>query len=207
MSTYVIPDMRTPVPAASDEVLLVANGDLRQSANQQCWAAQANLEKMLSDVFAAEGIRLRRAHPYDPQLGHGFIYSPRMGMKVFENIHPDAPLVVAESVWQYSSHLLAGLFSHRGPILVVANWSGEWPGLVGMLNLKGACARLGFDSARYGARTSPTHSFWKGCASGYGRRRSPMICRTCAPWNPSPLEPTNGRWEWPSPAIYASGKL
>jgi L-fucose isomerase-like protein len=66
-----------------------------------------------------------------------------MGMKVFESVHPDAPLVVAESVWQYSSHLLAGLFSHRGPILVVANWSGQWPGLVGMLNLNGCLRKAG----------------------------------------------------------------
>ena len=43
----------------------------------------------------------------------------------------DAPLVVAEAVWQYSHHVLPGLRRHRGPILTVANWSGEWPGLVG----------------------------------------------------------------------------
>jgi hypothetical protein len=143
MSSYVIPDVYEPVPVAADEVLLVANGDLRQSANKVCWAAQAALEKALTEVFAAQGIRLRRSHQYDPQLGHGFIYSQRMGMKVFEQIHPDAPLVVAESVWQYSSHLLSGLFSHRGPILVVANWSGQWPGLVGMLNLNGCLRKAG----------------------------------------------------------------
>ena len=51
---------------------------------------------------------------------------------------PDAPLVVAEAVWQYSHHVLAGLRTHRGPILVVANWSGEFPGLVGLLGLPAA---------------------------------------------------------------------
>jgi len=140
VSSYSIPEVLTAEPAAPDEMVLVANGDLRQSANQVCWAAQANLEQMLSDAFHEEGIELRRAHPYDPTLKHGFIYGQRMGMDVFERIHPDAPLVVAEAVWQYSAHLLAGLFSHRGPILTVANWSGQWPGLVGMLNLNG-CLR------------------------------------------------------------------
>ena len=89
------------------------------------------------------GIKLRRAHPFNPALKHGFIHSQRMGMNVFEHIHPDAPIVVAEAVWQYSAHLLAGLESHRGPILTVANWSGQWPGLVGMLNLNGCLRKAG----------------------------------------------------------------
>src|ERR1019366_9428741 len=66
-----------------------------------------------------------------------------MGMDIFEHIDPDAPLVVAEAVWQYSGHLWAGLLSHRGPILTVANWSGQWPGLVGMLNLNGCLRKAG----------------------------------------------------------------
>jgi hypothetical protein len=56
-----------------------------------------------------------------------------MGMDVFKSIPPQAPLIVAVAVWQYSYHVLAGLRDHRGPILTIANWSGQWPGLVGML--------------------------------------------------------------------------
>jgi hypothetical protein len=66
-----------------------------------------------------------------------------MGMYVFANIHPDAPLIVAEAVWQYSHHVAHGLRDHRGPILTVANWSGQWPGLVGMLNLNGSLTKMG----------------------------------------------------------------
>jgi L-fucose isomerase-like protein len=51
--------------------------------------------------------------------------------------------VVVEAVWQYTHHILAGLIAHRGPILTVANWSGQWPGLVGMLNLNGSLAKAG----------------------------------------------------------------
>ncbi len=54
-----------------------------------------------------------------------------------------APLIVAEAVWQYSHHVLHGLITHRGPILTVANWSGTWPGLVGMLNLNGSLTKAG----------------------------------------------------------------
>jgi hypothetical protein len=143
MSVYVTRGISNPAPIAHDEVVLVANGDLRQSANEVCWPAQARLEHMLSEAFLEEGIKLRRAHPYNPTLKHGFISGQRMGMDVFEHINPDAPLVVAEAVWQYSGHLWAGLVTHRGPILTVANWSGQWPGLVGMLNLNGCLRKAG----------------------------------------------------------------
>jgi hypothetical protein len=126
-----------------DEAILVASGDLRLAANQTCWAAQADMEARMIDAFAQEGIRVRRGHPYDPEEKHGFISSQRMGMDIFQKIHPDARLIVAEAVWQYSHHVLAGLRSHRGPILTLANWSGQWPGLVGMLNLNGSLTKAG----------------------------------------------------------------
>lgn len=127
----------------TNEIWLVASGDLRESANQTCWAAQADMEARIAAAFASEGCTVRRAHPYDPARGHGFISSQRMGMDVFKAIPNDAPLVVAEAVWQYSHHVLAGLRSHRGPILTLANWSGQWPGLVGMLNLNGSLTKAG----------------------------------------------------------------
>jgi hypothetical protein len=101
------------------------------------------MERRISQAFAGEGYTIRRAHAYDPVEKHGFISSQRMGMDVFRNIPQDARLIVAESVWQYSHHVLAGLRDHRGPILTVANWSGEWPGLVGMLNLNGSLTKAG----------------------------------------------------------------
>ena len=143
MASYAVPVVEEPATIGADEVLLVASGDLRQSANKVCWPAQAAMEEKLTAAFAAEGFKLRRAHPCKPELEHGFIYSQRMGMDVFANIPSAAPLVVAEAVWQYSNHVLAGLQSHRGPILTVANWSGQWPGLVGMLNLNGSLAKAG----------------------------------------------------------------
>jgi len=122
-------------------IYLIANGDLRQSANEMCWPAQAEMEKKLTAVLKSLGYTLQRAHPYVPALKHGFIGSQKEGMQVFAGLNPKAPLIVAESVWQYSHHILHGLISHRGPILTVANWSGTWPGLVGMLNLNGSLTK------------------------------------------------------------------
>jgi len=124
-------------------VLLVANGDLRNSANEVCWPAQQAMEKTLAAALARFGYTLVRAHPYKPALKHGFIGSQKEGMEVFAGIDPKAPLIVAEAVWQYSHHILHGLISHQGPILTVANWSGTWPGLVGMLNLNGSLTKAG----------------------------------------------------------------
>lgn len=125
------------------QVQLIASGDLRLSANQVCWAAQKEMEDALGAAIRAEGHEVLRAHPFRPEARHGFISSQREGMEVFKCIDPEAPLIVAEAVWQYSHHVLAGLTTHRGPILTVANWSGQWPGLVGMLNLNGSLTKAG----------------------------------------------------------------
>jgi hypothetical protein len=138
-----MPKVVPPPKAGKNEVLLVANGDLRLSANQKCWPAQQAMEQMLTQAIAEAGYNVRRAHPYRPEEGHGFIGSQKEGMCVFAGIDPLAPLVVAEAVWQYSHHVLHGLMTHRGPILTVANWSGAWPGLVGMLNLNGSLTKAG----------------------------------------------------------------
>jgi hypothetical protein len=131
--------------ASKKQVLLVANGDLRLSANRNCWAAQQEMEATLTRAIEAEGYTVKRAHPYKSDEGHGFIGSQKEGMAVFRDIDPDQPLIVAEAVWQYSHHLLHGLTTHRGPILTVANWSGTWPGLVGMLNLNGSLTKAGVE--------------------------------------------------------------
>ena len=124
---------------------LLASGDLRLSANQKCWPVQAKMETVLTKALQSEGWKLVRAHPFDAAKEHGFIDSQKMGMEVFRHLDPRAPLIVAEAVWQYSHHVLPGLFTHRGPILTAANWSGTWPGLVGMLNLNGSMTKAGID--------------------------------------------------------------
>ncbi|MGN6506776.1 MAG: fucose isomerase [Tepidisphaeraceae bacterium] len=143
MSEYKFPSLQTPAKLQKNQVLLIANGDLRQSANKQCWPEQAKMEAALGAAIAKLGFEVVRAHAYDPAVENGFIASQKQGMEVFKHIDPDAPLIVAEVVWQYSHHILPGLISHRGPILTVANWSGTWPGLVGMLNLNGSLTKAG----------------------------------------------------------------
>lgn len=125
------------------EIILIANGDLRLSANRTCWAAQEQAERAVTAAIAKLGHQVRRGHPYDAEKQHGFIDSQHYGMEVFRTIPTDAYLIVVEAVWQYSHHLLHGLYTHKGPILTIANWSGQWPGLVGLLNLNGSLTKAG----------------------------------------------------------------
>lgn len=146
----------------SKTIYLIASGDLRLAANQTCWPAQKAMEDTLGKAVRAEGCRIRRAHAYDPKKKHGFIASQREGIEVFRHIDPNAPLIVAEAVWQYSHHVLAGLTTHRGPILTVANWSGQWPGLVGLLNLNASLTKAGVRYSTLWSETFTDSFFCKG---------------------------------------------
>jgi hypothetical protein len=142
-TAYQVPTLAEPAPPTPNEVVLVASGDLRHTANVAGWPAQQVLEQQITDVLAEVGWTVRRGHEFDPEYGHGFIWNQRMGMDVFADIHPDTPVIIAEAVWEYSHHVLSGLKTQRGPILTAANWSGQWPGLVGLLNLNASMTKAG----------------------------------------------------------------
>ncbi|GIM89663.1 fucose isomerase [Paractinoplanes toevensis] len=136
MSTYTLPAAPFRPAAEPRTAYLIASGDLRPAANEAGWPTQQRMEADVTAALAELGWSVRRAHD-------GFISSQRMGLEVFKQIPPDAPLIVAEAVWQYSHHVLAGLRTHRGPILTVANFAGDWPGLVGLLGLNAGMAKMG----------------------------------------------------------------
>jgi hypothetical protein len=145
MTGYTLPAPTARPALAPSTVYTVASGDLRPSANVTCWPAQEQLESAFEAAVRDLGWAVRRAHPFRADKGHGFIDSQRYGIEVFRSVPVDAPLVVVDAVWQYSHHVLAGLRSHRGPILIVANWSGRYPGLVGLLNLTASLTKAGVD--------------------------------------------------------------
>jgi hypothetical protein len=143
-------------------IILIANGDLRASANQKCEIEQLAMEAKLIAAIKQEGHTIQRGHGFVAAKGHSFIDSQKYGMEVFQNIPKDAPLIVAEAVWQYSHHLLHGLLTHEGPILTVANWSGTWPGLVGMLNLNGSLLKAGVKFSTLWSEDFTDEKFLKG---------------------------------------------
>src|SRR5258706_14924061 len=108
MTTYQVPQTPSVLTTRPNETFLLASGDLRLSANQVCWPAQAEMERQVLAAFTAERITVTRAHPYDDMQKHGFIWNQRMGMDIFKSIPPEAPLIVAVAVWAYRYHVLAG---------------------------------------------------------------------------------------------------
>jgi hypothetical protein len=163
MLTLSLPESKPRIRADQGEVLLVTNADLRESANVNCWPVQqkfeAKLENVLRDRF---GITLKRAHPVKADKGHGFISSQREGSDVFAGIDPDAPVIVLLTAWQYSHHLASSLVKHRGPVLLLANFDGTWPGLVGMLCMAGTLTSLDKPYARLWSETFDDPFFIKG---------------------------------------------
>ncbi|MEV6904652.1 fucose isomerase [Amycolatopsis sp. NPDC051372] len=142
-TAYTLPTPAERPAAEPNIVYLIASGDLRESANTASWPVQVAVENAVTAAFSTLGKQVRRVVDIDPATGHGFVSSQRMGLEAFKRVPPEAPLVVAIANWQYSHHLLAGLRTHRGPILTVANFAGDWPGLVGLLGLNASMTKMG----------------------------------------------------------------
>ena len=145
MTGYTFPNAYVEPQAKEQTIYTVASGDLRLSANEAGWETQREFEGIVAKVFGDRGWNIERAHEVDPATGHGFIDTQRKGIEVFKRIPKDAPIVIVDTVWQYSHHVVAGLRKHRGPVLAVANWAGGFPGLVGLLNMTASLTKAGIE--------------------------------------------------------------
>ncbi len=108
---------------------------------------------------------MKRAHEYDAARGHGFISSQKEGSELFAKIDPEAPLIVLLTAWQYSHHIAPSLAKHKGPVLLLANFDGTWPGLVGMLCMAGSLTSLGVEYSRLWSQTFEDDFFKSGLAT------------------------------------------
>ncbi|TLP49204.1 signal transduction protein [Cohaesibacter sp. CAU 1516] len=160
-----LPEQSPSIVAGEKEILVVTNADLRESANVPCWPIYQDYSERLERELTAQGYKMVRAHGYDESRGHGFISSQKEGSELFSRIDPDAPLIVLLTAWQYSHHIAPSLASHRGPILLLANFDGTWPGLVGMLCMAGSLTSLGVEYARLWSDSFEDDFFKQGLAT------------------------------------------
>ncbi|PFG41045.1 L-fucose isomerase-like protein [Georgenia soli] len=140
-TTYTFPTLAPRPALEANTVYLTTGGDLREPANIAGWPTQKAFEQVITDVLAEEGWSVTRAFDVDPEKGHGFVTTQAEGMEVFRHIPKEAPLVVVICTWQYSHHVLPGLRDHEGPVLTVANFAPDWPGLVGLANLNASLTK------------------------------------------------------------------
>jgi len=74
-------------------------------------------------------------------------------------------VIVLLTAWQYSHHLAPSLAQHRGPVLLLANFDGTWPGLVGMLCMAGTLTSLGKTYSRLWSSEFDDAFFYDGLKS------------------------------------------
>ena len=112
----------------SDTINIFWPGDYRDMPNQTALPmlqrANAELERSLD--------RLGRRHR---RVG-AFLTRPHEAIETLANL--DGPLIGLYTHWVYGPHTVDGVIGSDNPLLMVSNFSGQWPGLVGLLNT-GAC--------------------------------------------------------------------
>jgi len=115
----------------STPIALFWPGDLRQRPNQlaepSAEAATRQLERALD--------RLGRRSYRVP----GFLSRPHEAIDKLGPIHD--PMIGVCVHWFYGPHTTEGVVGKDHPLLLASNFSGQWPGLVGLLNT-GACLEM-----------------------------------------------------------------
>ncbi|MGD9153594.1 MAG: fucose isomerase [Gammaproteobacteria bacterium] len=99
-------------------------GDYRTLPNKDALpeveAATLQLEKALKKL-GANSYRIE-----------GYITKPNEAIEKLSNV--DDPLIGIYAHWVYGPHTTDGVVGKDNPLLLVSNFSGTWPGLVGLLN-------------------------------------------------------------------------
>ncbi len=112
----------------SDKIAIFWPGDYRELPNRtalgQLEAATSRLEDALD--------RLGKQH----YRVEGFLTRPHEAIEKLSGI--DDPVIGMYTHWVYGPHTTEGVVGKDNPLLMVSNFSGKWPGLVGLLNT-GAC--------------------------------------------------------------------
>ena len=112
----------------SQRIALFWPGDARAKPNE---LALPNIEQATVQLERAL-TKLGRTHYRVP----GFLAKPH---EAIEKLGPiDDPLIGVCVHWFYGPHTTDGVVGKDTPLLLASNFSGQWPGLVGLLNT-GAC--------------------------------------------------------------------
>ena len=112
----------------ASKVALFWPGDARSKPNELALPNVEEATRQLERAFA----RLGKATYRVP----GFLTKPHEAIERLGRI--DDPMVGVCVHWLYGPHTTEGVVGKDNPLLLASNFSGQWPGLVGLLNT-GAC--------------------------------------------------------------------
>lgn len=141
-------------------VTLISNGDFRDPACVQCWPKQVETLKAVRAALKKLGVESDTYPAYNAKRKHGFLTRQCEGTDVFSKIDPNEPIIVVLSIWAYAHHVSGPLQSHKGPILLLGNFDGTWPGLVALLNHAGTLERLGVEHSRLWSEDFATDAYF-----------------------------------------------
>jgi L-fucose isomerase-like protein len=117
--------------AMAQRIAMFWPGDARAVPNQLALPnvrhATAQMERALQKIGC------------EPYLVEGFLSKPHEAIERLSGI--EDPLVGICVHWFYGPHTTDGVVGTDNPLLLASNFSGQWPGLVGLLNT-GACLEL-----------------------------------------------------------------
>ena len=147
-----------------ERIAIFLPGDYRTKPNEQALPqvqrATIELEKALTKLG-------RR-----PYRVEGFITKPHEAIEKLSCI--DDPMVGVFVHWVYGPHTVDGVTGKDNPLLLASNFSGTWPGLVGLLNTAAClesvdrqCSRIWTSSEEWTADETFMSRLEQWCAAGH----------------------------------------
>ncbi|MBI2390545.1 MAG: fucose isomerase [Deltaproteobacteria bacterium] len=120
------------------KIALFWPGDARQKPNELAMPGIVAATEQLERAFAKLGRATYRVGDV--------IAKPH---EAIERLGPiDDPMVAVCTHWLYAPHTCDGVVGKDNPLLLASNFSGQWPGLVGLLNTGASLESLGRASSR-----------------------------------------------------------
>jgi L-fucose isomerase-like protein len=113
-------------------------GDYRAKPNE--WALP-NAQKTTEQLVAAVKKLGRK-----PNVIEGFLTRPGESIKKLGPI--DDPMIGVFVHWTYAPHTVDGVVGKDNPLLMASNFSGQWPGLVALLNTGASLESVGRATSR-----------------------------------------------------------
>lgn len=122
----------------SQQVSIFWPGDARPVPNELALPSVEKATQQLCSALVKLGRRPRRIE--------GYLSKPHHAIERLRAV--DDPLIAVCAHWIYAPHTTDGVVGKSNPLLLASNFSGRWPGLVGLLNTAASLESLNRASSR-----------------------------------------------------------